>query len=1613
MTAHAIVDSLSNDSSESCDGKDQQQVASSWDQLVEVTDEPIQDFVPTAASQDLVEQPRMRLTMSEKRGLLSKLAVSTMNNKTVAFQVAQEISDNQSESGMGSDSEESENIAEVDGNIIRKREVVLPRCTVVNTGGRSVEWDSATKQANNNEVEMAFEDVMLKNNEAERIKTMCNVYDKMYELVPIKNKKSGRIVLCVLLTESKKKIADVEFDQASYSRVRHDTYIRETLSLKSKDGVSEPIAHTPDALSEPKRENNHQQQNQQQKQFNKLGELGRKTIRKEMEEQGISRKDWIGAKKELALKKREGRIARLVKQENAFVKGDITWVELLFHIISEQYKPIEISGTMLRLVALRAAAVKKHVILSKVKESKKVNNTAVEPLNELEQYLISETGNDLIKLCTLLTDETAGLDGLLNSYGCNDIPGIEAFSRIPLRKVLAYLWALSMRDRQALVHMLNGNTQLTDVSFLDGDLWTTRSDIAIINVAETKARLVLNQSTRTLRWQGLRLTLFDAAVTPTLNTICEFVLVIVLDGSVPPDFFFAGFDVFTNTNTVKWLMTDQLLMVNLEVRANTFAFSGFVYLPPGAALWMMATIPAIIPASGVVVATLQLQKGLFPMQGLNIIQAGRTVVSHGHGRGRAKKSINKIVEQKNIESTGACGDTPDTITLDILGKRRVFSGVGSFLELQNLLFKLLPTAAGTYYLQCGVKILQDWNFRNLALTLGQTIRVKFRLPGGMLNAVEALEGSAGTGVTVNTIINPSVSQKISKTSEKLEKEVVQTTSDTTISNDILSSLADRIVSLCTTREADSYVGGTYVSWEQVMYAWSKQVRIISEKTNDIGGTVIMPDFREGIWGSGFMPSSAIPGGPIEQWVSVGQVSNTRNDRQPKVQLCSALNVLDMAMKTGDLITQSQTVRINTSMASGDAFQRILSEASNRYSAGMGGSASSILLKLYLYALCQMPLPACEGPYITSNLHPAVRPFSRTIGTTWWPLSTNLAIAPVLGTRIIDMNLFSAIRAGTNTNPIPIGFELETWGSSTALIGIAADMANKPQQLASWILAHMEYPFVTSVYAANYVGDAGLPSVLMGSGATPVVPAAARKIVYGPKTKILLVVTNLFSGVAGSDISVQVGAQPVISIITLQANGFAGVEFDLTPALDAALEDIQGTLVASLTVTFDWWRRYYGGISDAKAAMIVAADCSVVVGQFGVAGVGDTIFSSQVADRATAPWRTVGYDDPTVNRGKVEGASLTSPWCFTDANNAADMRAMPTRFMTAPDYIACVDLVAGVITYSNKIKVGDGLMPATVLGLACRCRFLSRAMTTFMDAILINSRLSGSELFNPLRIPSYPGSPMSIPVSGIGYSEITNVWRYMYKGINKVLARLDGDLPVFYIGEAAGNNHVDSYSAPYPVSIFGLRKANISPSRSPMWYIKLVSENDKIVIPSTFIQKRLVTKVNVLSDPVTGNRWEVLPEYRMNGVGSTSVNAYAEAVGTVVATYLDPTLPRIGWDLSSSIVAGFYPKDIYATIDRPSMFVARLRSMNNFEPPNNLFTEIVDLPTHLPPCLRSANESSDLIIMLGGASRNYARWSRTDNPIFKTRVIMPDIGASVTQEVTDMTSPDAYKTDMGF
>lgn len=455
--------------------------------------------------------------------------------------------------------------------------------------------------------------------------------------------------------------------------------------------------------------------------------------------------------------------------------------------------------------------------------------------------------------------------------------------------------------------------------------------------------------------------------------------------------------------------------------------------------------------------------------------------------------------------------------------------------------------------------------------------------------------------------------------------------------------------------------------------------------------------------------------------------------------------LSEAITTNEVIAFSQYIRINTSVANGDAMARVLAESVKKYKAGQVGSHSAVCLRLLLSMYQLYPLLGVENSGI-ANCHPLL-----DIDTAPSPSSATYPhIIPGVTNvyaRIIDMNTFTALRAGIATSVLaPPEWAPNRWGDTVAIVPVTYDMNNQSVNLVAWMDGWTEYPRVTHVWRCWTTDDNGVQQTVAPSLH---LSKAATTRVKGPAGRVLFVICSSFVA-PNAQVQYFVGTPGLQVAINPDTNGLSGNDIDILPGLNSWNTLAAGQKASAYYQAYSWWLRFFGNQRDHDLAFFMAADHAHCIPPQPVSIANDNdLFGAfySIRNAGAAPgWNTQGFSAQSslstvasiIRSATTPTGQRLYPYSETVDNNRCAMSYMP-----AIDYVAACDAMWGVFSKGTVTNPAN-----SITSVISRIRHMAGIITPYVDYVHNVFGLSWSDVHNYNYSQSASAASVRVQVSSI-------------------------------------------------------------------------------------------------------------------------------------------------------------------------------------------------------------------------------------------------------------------------
>lgn len=869
------------------------------------------------------------------------------------------------------------------------------------------------------------------------------------------------------------------------------------------------------------------------------------------------------------------------------------------------------------------------------------------------------------------------------------------------------LWAMSHRDANKLVHSLNGN-----VDYVDSDVFF-QDTFAVTPGTTTAEFLYTNNTGATIAWKAYAMDVVNVfGGAPTTGGFITTALQITAPGVTPTSINYIGQRHNTTANRlINPVRTGYSIgAFGLGVSTIHIEKQTTVILPPGHTAWACIFIPinaSLTLNTDMLVSLFNANYRPFPPSEIFSIflkeYGGTTTLS-----GTQKFLYNKLKEYLNND---------DYITFNSK--------------------------------HWGGEIIRDG-----------TYILKTRLRGGMLPNQTGNTGDPGvTGDDTKKVVEPPEPRKEEKPAPTPVKSatVVPEVKESAPSSKLAGMILEKM-SAIKTGEVDKYFGNVNNSSDAIIESYISAFRPQATLFRNIGEQSLN-QFLEEVLASKFNYGGTIY--KSDCWSVINPSAPTTNT---DVELSGPFANLNAYINTNDVINLSQYLRLDTSMANGDAMARVLASQAAKYKAGLVGSFAAPLLRTILMIHSLTPLLGAENKAI-SNTHPVLESAVPNVGGTM----PGILLQPLtIPARIVDVNTLTAIMAGTYTAVVPpVEWAPSTWGVTTALVPVSFDSSNQPETAAAWSLSFMEYPFKPVSYDIVLADDEGVDFVESDHIATM---KSSFTRVPGPYQKVLFVLTNSFNK-GNAQLQYSIGTSIAPTFLNPATNGLdaAGVNVDILPSLNAFLGMDSSIIQQSLYQSYVWWCKFFGNDRDHTMAFMAAADHSHTLPWPIQKSSATGFLSNSAKSTGAVDWNTTGFSLQA--QSFLDSATLSHTTCsgvpVTDLLSVQHLRC-PLTTIPAYDSIAGVAAVWRVFNMKKPVQNTCPHIPA----ILARIKWFARCLTPLMDYALASTGLSASDMY-----------AMSMLNSGLGKAQIVKSVRAVHNNFYRdTVQRILGCSPITNVPE---------------------------------------------------------------------------------------------------------------------------------------------------------------------------------------------------------------------------------------
>lgn len=1103
-----------------------------------------------------------------------------------------------------------------------------------------------------------------------------------------------------------------------------------------------------------------------------------------------------------------------------------------------------------------------------------------------------------------------------------------------ITQMIEISWHASRKSWNKISNILNNGSQINgthgeatnedDVDFIDSDVNLTVTG-EVIGLAQADLLLYTNTTKNTLKWKNMRYSL-QAIGASLLSPEIFWCAVQVLKVGTPAIVLLSGTKINSQVARmwgVKTFTLQTVLTIGIIATSPTFEDEGII-VPPGYQLFM--SVFPVLPT------------------------------------GTAQIVVNANMQNANYRPFGPVEDVP-IMLMHPNGKKEVRTAA-SYKALAQEMRTLY--GAKVQLRKKGSRVAEDYELHQY-----DEYQVFIPIVGGMDNVVTVTADVGGIAK------QPLEESKI-PTVIKVKADVVEKTASKGITyaenKDLFDELKKSIDG-----GYDGFLSSTTSDLLSILRSWGTTQKPQSVITNQQASR-IFNSWYEGCLAR--MYSYDVENDDVLTHENF-QKSCPNVPFNPKCVISKPWATLGKAIQTGDTITISQFIRINTSLANGDAMNRSLLTSFPKYSSGQIGSTASVIAKMLLYLNNYIPLLGIENTYF-GNSHLRLVPTTPGTLADTFPLSEAGSL-PILA-KFIDCNIFTALEAGMVQVAFPpAGWTLANIGRDVALIPLDYSMLNQPELIAAWTLAWLEYPYKRFLHSATLVDDKGI----LKEGDNTIVTNAANHRIPGIVEKVLYVVTNLFTP-QNQNVEMQVGFGGGVIGLTTGVNGLNGVAVDIMPAL-SSLTDGGGFLQAmynAMTI----WHKFFGNTEDFNDALWIAATASYSIGwpahmhartgeNFGY--VGPTFPGSTEPD-----WNFIGLT-PLTNQAQMD--SVHSSASYPDVYNTLTLLqtqggGVGIKFFGALDHISHVHKMWGYYDYSNPCTNFPGSIPAAI----SRMRFMARAITSIMDTIFANLGKDQSGLMCMGMLPNFT-QVIARETWVKAYSILTQAFLLKVNG---------GDSGIKYRPDNYGlmiNSYLDGIFEESPAVTSMYRK----PLTERQYYVPLD-------IDHTWVMKKLAlgysVKRTVPTTVISGSQLEIVSS------GTQIANreqwkTFRQLASTQWMQGPTKLTPRIILNMIMTNETATAYEDFHHKLVYPSCSIDIVWGLNFLEGPlADTVISLTDAPflDLVPNWYIVLNQAMKMA--LNGSSPYFARWTRNSLTDYFMK-ILPDAETFATTQLGDSGEPD--------
>lgn len=1117
-----------------------------------------------------------------------------------------------------------------------------------------------------------------------------------------------------------------------------------------------------------------------------------------------------------------------------------------------------------------------------------------------------------------------------------NLPAI--ISGMKLRTLVIACWHMSNKDRNGLIHALNGN-----IDYVDSDMTIAKQD-NFTGPIQVNTVLFTNNTNTSIKWKDASYNLLIAGVgIPSVDEFTRYMVQVLAPGETPFDL--NSFLTLVNSTRKRAysleVMSIRVDLVSVILQSSQTKSFRNIIVPPGYSIigssiqggaavgtiiWQMflsdANIRPVATAPEGVRVNVHINNGVVRVVGMNIADVKR-----------------KLMKRYNVGNIAITTKVGNRIRDDVL------------LNEQDDYYVKLPILGGS---EGGASSTEK---------LEKMIEVK-----------EKLSSEPG----VNSIRTSMLTNTVSKPNEVRDKTIELNGAAEKIYLHLIDVMNGKF---------DKYITTTATSYVAILDGWATTLKAQNLSMNNNGARAFN-NWHEQCFNTLLSYSTEPSAFSAVETFGIIQATYPVS---PPITMSAPWATMYTAMTSSDIITISQYVRINTSLANGDAMNRVLAASGSTYAGGRVGSYSSVLAKILLYINNYLTLTGIENASI-GNIHPYIenRTPPHLVVEEPYPLSGIGGLT--VTARLIDTNTFTAIRAGTFLSALPpIGWQISNWGSDVAIIPVDFSMLNQSRALALWILTWLEYPYRRFETTVGLVDDLNSPYVgfftSMGSN-------GANVRIAGVKEKVILVVTNLFQA-NFNEILASVGLGVDAVNLSFLANGINGAALDITAALASIFSQGDDSFISACNLAQIWWYKFYGNKEDEYAAFIAAACSSYKLPSrpfIDSRGDPEGVLSIPFGGTFSA-WNRTGINDMSLPEVDSTAGGQTNPDVFLPYDTFDDIvnQTNCVRFLGAIDYIAAVDCMWGAFKFTSVVENPTN----GSIGSAVRMRFIAQAITSYIDAMTSELGLNIFDMMNMSRL------------HGNNYAIAVNQWHKIYDIYKSMIFKMCPGCCMTYKSDNYGT--IDNS---WIVRVSGMTTDLLTGSmqRKPLseqYYMCTYVECD-----STYIQKKLETPYNTrrLNPPVTpfvGTEAE-MTTLQFDGVPGSNHKTMRQIASTYWITGDIITRNRTVGAVIQTNSLGLQALQPTFPLCYPSCSVGSILTLQVFSVPNStIIDQLWDVPYNSILPSRSIYLNQQLYLTFNSDGIYFATLTRQNRTEYKMRII-PDTDTFPTEQLGDGVSAENVK-----